>query len=152
MSVAALLAGESAPLQSQHRSSTTFSKPGPASAAASYLAGGPEPRTRGESVPDKWFTPSPVDSARPRSVSTLRYAAIGAVVGGVIGAVWIGNEASHGHPGNEAAMSPESARTLGAVVGMVTGAGIGTLVAWIRRTEVSSAIRRRGPNLAAPSE
>ena len=73
--------------------------------------------------------PGSLAPKRPDSHSTLRYVAIGALVGGVIGAVWIGNEASHGYgQGNEAALSPSTARKLGAVVGLVVGAGVGALV------------------------
>jgi hypothetical protein len=142
MSVVALLVGASAPLQSQTQNSYHLLQTDSRSGAALHRAGDRVARRAGESVPDMWFTPPPVDSTRPHSPSTARYAVIGAVIGGVVGAVWIGNEASHGYPGNEAALSPDSARMLGAVVGIVTGAGIGALVAWIRRSEASS--NRRG--------
>ena len=89
-----------------------------------------------------WFALPPVDSTGSHSPSTAKYGFIAAVIGGVVGAVWIGNEASHGYPGNDAAFSPETARMVGAVVGEVTGTGIGALVAWVRRSEASST--RRG--------
>lgn len=64
---------------------------------------------------------------KPDSHSTLRYVVIGALVGGVLGAVWIGKEASYGYP-KTITLSPSTARKLGAVVGLVVGAGVGALV------------------------
>lgn len=57
-----------------------------------------------------------------------RYLLIGGALGGVVDIIWIGESASHGYPNNEAALSPGAVRTLGAVMGMAVGVGVGALV------------------------
>src|SRR5262245_11490954 len=56
----------------------------------------------------------------------LRFTLIGAALGGVVGAIWVGEAATTGT--SEASMSKHDAHVVGAVIGVVVGATTGALI------------------------
>lgn len=74
--------------------------------------------------------PAPVGAERnPRAGHRhrgLRFTLIGGALGGVVGAIWIGEAASKGT--SEATLSKGGARAVGAVVGVVGGGIAGALI------------------------
>lgn len=118
-----LITAAALPLAGQERASRTFDLLRPDIKGLDLS--GTETGTAG-SVRTIFGPPATPLLAEPRS--TFRYVVTGALLGAIVGGIWIGERASHGYPGNEAALSPGSARTLGAIVGGVVGAGVAALL------------------------
>jgi hypothetical protein len=111
-----------------------------ASAAASAVAG--HLGTKGPALAEAWVTAvrAPFSATRPLVMQIaadseppraqphrgLRFTLVGTALGGIIGAIWIGEAASTGT--SEASLTRPSARIVGGIVGVVGGAISGALI------------------------